>query len=195
MLSWVAPNSSSARIGTRHCSDSSYHSSPQDPLQLDLDTQTTWLLGREATVFQTAAAAPNCFDSKRQRETRPRTPTNGFQDCCSELRIRNSASEAGAIGHDRPKPLIRARSVVQVDPGPPSKSPVNTRRFSLFPSRRRSLKNRFVNRLSTSRLAGCHCTQGVPRQSDSGNHAARARSSEITRPEEQKRTEGWRPRK
>src|SRR3984893_1009639 len=30
-------------------------------------------------------------------------------------------------------PLIRARSVVQVHPGPPFKSPVNTRRFSLFP--------------------------------------------------------------
>src|SRR6266403_556641 len=28
---------------------------------------------------------------------------------------------------------IRARSVVQVHPGPPFKSPVNTRRFSLFP--------------------------------------------------------------
>src|ERR1700687_5881411 len=33
-----------------------------------------------------------------------------------------------------PKPLIRARSVVQVHPGPPSKSLVNTRLFSLFPS-------------------------------------------------------------
>src|ERR1700676_1113479 len=30
-------------------------------------------------------------------------------------------------------PLIRARSVVQVHPGPPFKSPVNTRLFSLFP--------------------------------------------------------------
>src|ERR1700686_336788 len=29
--------------------------------------------------------------------------------------------------------LIRGRSVVQVHPGPPFKSPVNTRRFSLFP--------------------------------------------------------------
>jgi hypothetical protein len=29
--------------------------------------------------------------------------------------------------------LIRARSVVQVHPDPPFKSPVNTRRFSLFP--------------------------------------------------------------
>src|ERR1700692_1125081 len=29
-------------------------------------------------------------------------------------------------------PLIRARSVVQVHPGPPFKSPINTRLFSLF---------------------------------------------------------------
>src|SRR5580692_10513197 len=29
--------------------------------------------------------------------------------------------------------LIRARSVVQVHPGPPFKSPINTRLFSLFP--------------------------------------------------------------
>ena len=38
------------------------------------------------------------------------------------------------------KPLIRARSVVQVHPGPPFKSPVNTRPFSLFPFRGISLK-------------------------------------------------------
>src|SRR5216684_4048088 len=37
--------------------------------------------------------------------------------------------------------LIRARSVVQVHPGPPFKSSVNTRLFSLFPSREISLKN------------------------------------------------------
>src|SRR6266852_8987505 len=36
--------------------------------------------------------------------------------------------------------LIRARSVVQVHPGPPFKSPVNTRLFSLFPFRGISLK-------------------------------------------------------
>src|SRR5437016_10914986 len=35
-----------------------------------------------------------------------------FQDRCSELRISNSASEAGVVGHDRPKPPIRARLVV-----------------------------------------------------------------------------------
>src|SRR5882672_8446465 len=34
----------------------------------------------------------------------------------------------------------RARSVVQVHPGPPFKSPINTRRFSLFPFRGISLK-------------------------------------------------------
>ncbi len=38
------------------------------------------------------------------------------------------------------KPLIRARSVVQVHPGPPFKSPVNMRLFSLFPFRGISLK-------------------------------------------------------
>jgi hypothetical protein len=58
-------------------------------------------------------------------------------------------------------PLIRARLVVQVHPGPPFKSPVNTRRFSLFPFLGSPSKNRFVNRLSTSRLAGWHYTQGV----------------------------------
>jgi hypothetical protein len=58
--------------------------------------------------------------------------------------------------------LIRARSVVQVHPGPPFKSPVNTRLFSLFPFRGISLsKNQFVNYLSTLRLAGWHYTQGV----------------------------------
>src|SRR5258707_14867794 len=41
------------------------------------------------------------------------------------------------------KPLIRARSVVQVHPGPPFKSPVNTRLFSLFPFSGISLKKPF----------------------------------------------------
>ncbi len=40
-------------------------------------------------------------------------------------------------------PLIRARSVVQVHPGPPSKSPVNTRLFSLFPVPAISFKKPF----------------------------------------------------
>ena len=40
-------------------------------------------------------------------------------------------------------PLIRARSVVQVHPGPPFKSPINTRRFSLFPFSGRPLKKPF----------------------------------------------------
>src|ERR1700736_3052696 len=39
--------------------------------------------------------------------------------------------------------LIRARSVVQVHPGPPFKSPVNTRLFSLFPFSWISLKKPF----------------------------------------------------
>jgi hypothetical protein len=50
--------------------------------------------------------------------------------------------------------LIRARSVVQVHPGPPFKSPVNTRRFSLFPFPRTSLsKKTLCQPLSTSRTA------------------------------------------
>src|SRR6267142_1131434 len=48
-------------------------------------------------------------------------------------------------------PLIRARLVVQVHPGPPFKS-VNTRRFSLFPFRGSLSKNHSAKRLSTSRL-------------------------------------------
>src|SRR5260370_18775336 len=39
--------------------------------------------------------------------------------------------------------LIRERSVVQVHPGPPFKSPINTRRFSLFPFSGLSLKKPF----------------------------------------------------
>src|SRR4030088_287584 len=39
--------------------------------------------------------------------------------------------------------VIRARSVVQVHPGPPFKSPLNTRRFSSFPFRGISLKKPF----------------------------------------------------
>src|SRR4029077_18792128 len=40
-------------------------------------------------------------------------------------------------------PLIRARSVVQVHPGPPFKSPINTKLFSLFPFSGISLKKPF----------------------------------------------------
>jgi len=39
--------------------------------------------------------------------------------------------------------LIRARLVVQVHPGPPFKSPIYTRRFSLFPFSGPSLKKPF----------------------------------------------------
>ena len=49
-------------------------------------------------------------------------------------------------------PLIRARSVVQVHPGPPFKSSVNTRLFSLFPFRGISLKNPFCPNLPKVRL-------------------------------------------
>src|ERR1700674_2007711 len=59
-------------------------------------------------------------------------------------------------------------------PGPPFKSPVNTRLFSLFPFSGISLMKPFcqpfVNfRLSTSWLAGCYSTQGVPRRRNSYN--------------------------
>ena len=43
--------------------------------------------------------------------------------------------------------------MVQVHPGPPSKSPVTKRLFSLLRFSGISLKSRFVNRLSTSRVA------------------------------------------
>src|ERR1700730_19469340 len=57
--------------------------------------------------------------------------------------------------------LIRARSVVQVHPGPPFKSPVNPRLFSLFPFRGISLKKPFcqpfvnfrIGRMKPERLA------------------------------------------
>src|SRR5713226_7948680 len=88
-------------------------------------------------------------------------------------------------------PLIRARSVVQVHPGPPSKSPVNTRLFSLFPFRGISLKKPICQLFANSRMAEYYI-QGVTRQRNSRNHAERARSSEITRPEEQKPTEALR---
>ena len=51
--------------------------------------------------------------------------------------------------------------MVRVRPGPPFKSPVNMRRFSLFPFRGYPSKDQFANHLSTSRLAGWQYTQGV----------------------------------
>jgi len=52
--------------------------------------------------------------------------------------------------------LIRARSVVQVHPGPPFKSPVNTRLFSLFPFRGIYLTILFANYLPTFRAIRGH---------------------------------------
>jgi hypothetical protein len=46
--------------------------------------------------------------------------------------------------------LIRARFVVQVHPGPPFKSSINTRLFSLSPFRGIYLTNLFANYLPTS---------------------------------------------
>jgi hypothetical protein len=50
-------------------------------------------------------------------------------------------------------PLIRARSVVQVHPGPPFKSAVNTRLFSLFPFSWISLKKPFCHKFAKNRLS------------------------------------------
>src|SRR5437879_6333972 len=61
--------------------------------------------------------------------------------------------------------LIRARSVVQVHPGPPSKSHTSKYAailtFPLFGDLPQASRNRFVNGLSTLRLAGWHHTQCV----------------------------------
>jgi len=56
--------------------------------------------------------------------------------------------------------LIRARLVVQVHPGPPFKSPVNTRLFSLFPFRGISPKNHFAKNLRKVRV-GYSCAVRV----------------------------------
>jgi len=47
-------------------------------------------------------------------------------------------------------PLIRARSVVQVHPGPPFKSPVNMRLFSLFPFTVIHLQKTFCQKFAKS---------------------------------------------
>ena len=54
--------------------------------------------------------------------------------------------------------LIRARSVVQVHPGPPFKPSKYAAILPFPPVRGPSQKDRFVNRLSTSRLAGSNCS-------------------------------------
>ena len=51
--------------------------------------------------------------------------------------------------------------MVQVHPGPPFKSPIHTRRFSLSPFGEYLSKNQFANYLPTLRLAGWHYTRGV----------------------------------
>src|SRR5467141_3863500 len=59
------------------------------------------------------------------------------------------------------KPLIRARSVVQVHPGPPFKSSINTRLFSLFPFSGISLKKPFCQPFVNFTFGRWHYTQGV----------------------------------
>jgi hypothetical protein len=44
--------------------------------------------------------------------------------------------------------LVRARSVVQVHPGPPSNSPINTRRFTLSPHLGNSHQNPFCQKFA-----------------------------------------------
>jgi len=65
------------------------------------------------------------------------------------------SSRTGIAKNDTPRPgtsiLIRARSVVQVHPGPPFKSPVNTRLFAPFPFRVVTLEKPFANYLTTFR--------------------------------------------
>jgi len=51
--------------------------------------------------------------------------------------------------------------VVQVHPGPPFKSPVNTRLFSLFPFSGLSLKKPFCQPFVNFTIAGWHYTEGV----------------------------------
>jgi len=66
----------------------------------------------------------------------------------------------------------KARSVVQVHPGPPSKSPVNTRLFSLFPFGEYLSKEQFANYLPTLRLAGWRYTEGVKTSRGEGGTAS-----------------------
>ncbi len=61
--------------------------------------------------------------------------------------------------------LIRARSVVQVHPGPPFKSPVNTRLFSLFPFRGISIKNPFCQLFANFRIGRMALHSGALRPS------------------------------
>src|SRR5260370_41518947 len=88
------------------------------------------------------------------------------------------------------KPLISARSVVQVHPGPPFKSPVNMRLFSLFPFRGISPEKPICQPFVNFRIGRIALSQGVSRQRNSHSPAARPRSREITRFEEQKPAEG-----
>jgi len=75
-------------------------------------------------------------------------------------------------------------------PGPPFKSPVNTRLFSLFPFRGISLKTPICQLFANFRIARMTLHRGRYEATNSHNHAERARSSEITPPEEQKPAEG-----
>ena len=100
------------------------------------------------------------------RSTKGCAIASNLLHCRSPFLCASSTSNIGSVTHpagDRPSHpnLIRARSVVQVHPGPPftfSKY-ASILTFPLFGALPQ--KNRFVNRLSTSRLVGWHYTQGV----------------------------------
>src|SRR5256885_1611254 len=81
----------------------------------------------------------NCFENEcRNKENGCAGPRWVTGDS-----VKSASDKLSYCAYSTIKPLIRARLVVQVHPGPPFKSPVNTRRFSLF---RSPSKNRFVNR-------------------------------------------------
>jgi hypothetical protein len=68
--------------------------------------------------------------------------------------------------------LIRARSVVRVHPGPPFKSPVNTRLFSFFPSRRISLEREICQLFANFTIGPMALHSGVMTLSHEGRTAS-----------------------
>jgi hypothetical protein len=92
-------------------------------------------------------------------ERRLPTSHTWSQDCHMKLMNPTAVSHSSASEQDGKistvriaplNPLIRARSVVQVHPGPSFKSPVNMWLFSLFPFRGIPLKNPFCQKFAKS---------------------------------------------
>jgi hypothetical protein len=67
-------------------------------------------------------------------------------------RLHTDGSDSGGEHIAKIAFLIRARSVVQVHPGPPFKSPINARRFSLSPSSGPVIKQPFCQKFAKSRV-------------------------------------------